>query len=161
MPSTAYPSQSQAKPSLASNARQFEGLLWSEPITVSHTASDRHALLFSSVPGSPPASCGVGLGNSLHKIYHSLLKCLPSPSGEEVERRKRSYPHRTDRAEWLSFHPLKFRGSTVSLTLKSTNQILLVLIGRMRIPDESHGMVWLPALCIALIGTSISHIVHK
>jgi hypothetical protein len=78
----------------------------------------------------------------LHKIYRSLLKCLPSPSGKGVERRRSSYPQRTDRTE---FPPSQFRGSTVSLALKGTNQIYLFLIGRMRIPDESDGTVWPPA----------------
>jgi hypothetical protein len=36
----------------------------------------------------------------LHKIYRSLLKCLPSPSGKGVERRRSSYPQRTDRTEF-------------------------------------------------------------
>jgi hypothetical protein len=71
---------------------------------------------------------------------------------ERVEPRRR--PYHSEQIG-LSFHPLKFRGSTVSLTLESTNQICLFLIGRMRIPDQSDGMVWLPACPLQYIYVEI------
>jgi hypothetical protein len=110
-------------------------------------APARHYFAFSCLGGFifrwPGGAVEVPAAVSmLHKIYRSPLKCLPSPSGKELNGGE---AHIHSEQIGLSFHPLKFRGSTVSLALKSTNQIYLFLIGWMRIPDESDGTVWLPA----------------
>jgi hypothetical protein len=119
-------------------------------ITCRLLASRQHPVRYSSAFSSLAvlfSGSVVGLSNCRPRCPGYTRFTVLSPNAcrvlvERVEWRRRSYH---SEQIGLSFHPLKFRDSTVLLTLKSTNQIYLFLIGRMRIPDESYGMVWLPA----------------